>query len=123
MSKYGKGHWYGVEEMRSTLRLMNYCDDIANELASWVRLQLQGAFNRGFKNAMHERTENYVLFDMHAHPITHASVVEELKVQKAINAELLEALIDCREALRQSGATGELKVVDAAISKAKVGQA
>ena len=33
--------------------------------------------------------------------------------------ELLEALIDCREALRRAGATGELKVVDAAIAKAR----
>ena len=33
--------------------------------------------------------------------------------------ELLEALIDCREALRQAGAVGELSVVDAAIAKAR----
>lgn len=32
--------------------------------------------------------------------------------------ELLEALQDCREALRRAGAEGELKVVDAAIAKA-----
>lgn len=32
--------------------------------------------------------------------------------------ELLEALMDCREALRRAGATGELAVVDAAIEKA-----
>lgn len=32
--------------------------------------------------------------------------------------ELLEALQDCREALRRAGAEGELRVVDAAISRA-----
>ena len=32
--------------------------------------------------------------------------------------EMLEALVDCREALRRAGATGELKVVDDAIAKA-----
>lgn len=32
--------------------------------------------------------------------------------------ELLDALKDCREALRRAGAAGELAVVDAAIAKA-----
>ena len=35
------------------------------------------------------------------------------------NNELLEALKDCREALRRAGAIGELRVVDAAIAKAE----
>lgn len=40
-----------------------------------------------------------------------------LELQKH-RKELLEALQDCREALRRAGAAGELKVVDAAIAKA-----
>lgn len=35
--------------------------------------------------------------------------------------ELLAALEDCREALRRAGADGELRVVDAAIAKARGG--
>ena len=37
--------------------------------------------------------------------------------------ELLEALLDCREALRRTGHDGELAIVNAAIAKATGGKA
>ena len=47
-----------------------------------------------------------------------ANYKSELKAASEINSVLLDALHDCREALRRAGADGELKVVDAAIAKA-----
>ncbi len=44
---------------------------------------------------------------------------KEVATLMAAAPKLLAALIDCREALRRAGATGELKVVDAAIAKAR----
>ena len=74
---------------------------------------------QGIANLGDVRTKNCLVptdFDL-------VALKDRLSDQAVKPTYLLEALIDCREALRQSGATGELKVVDAAISKAKVGQA
>ncbi len=47
------------------------------------------------------------------------NVQAELRRLHSVNAQLLEALEDCREALRRAGAIGELLVVDNAIAAAK----
>lgn len=41
--------WYSRDEIFHALRLMNYCDSIAGELADWFVRHLQLAFNKGFE--------------------------------------------------------------------------
>lgn len=46
--------FYTREELVHTLHLMNYNDNVAQELADWFVLQLQYAFNKGFNTALTE---------------------------------------------------------------------
>lgn len=41
--------WYSVDEIRSRLKSMDYCDEIANELSTWLTTEMQLAFNKGFE--------------------------------------------------------------------------
>jgi hypothetical protein len=98
----------------------------------WKYLDKNGKFldSKGWE------AENYHCDNFSYVPVTDGKSVVALVVVKgddtkalinharliASAPELLEALIDCREALRRAGATGELKVVDAAIAKA-IGEA
>lgn len=48
--------WYSRDEIVYALRTMKYSDDVAQELADWMRLHLQAAFNKGFSVAQRDRT-------------------------------------------------------------------
>lgn len=43
--------WYSRDEIVHLLKLMNYSDQIAGELADWMVRHLQSAFNKGFSLA------------------------------------------------------------------------
>ncbi|WP_321967068.1 hypothetical protein [Burkholderia cepacia] len=44
--------WYSRDEVVHMLKRMNYCDEIALELADWVLRHLQLAFNKGFEKGV-----------------------------------------------------------------------
>jgi hypothetical protein len=51
-------NWYDRDDYARILRSMNYSDQIAYELADFIRLQTAHAFNRGVWNALKYATKD-----------------------------------------------------------------